>query len=288
MTKIFKILTFFLLFSKVSIAYSQNGYLDNGAVFNPNGDKIAFHSNRSGHTELWLMDTDGSDLKRITHSESNDRWPQFSADGKKLTFMSRQVGNWEIYAINIDGTNRTRITENNVTDLGSSFSPDGKKIAFTSLRDDDSGIADLYIINTKNKNLHKVAEKAYWPTWSPDGKTIAYTSIIDENMADICLYNVESKTATAITRNSGANFGGKFSNDSQKIIFYSNRDGKFQIFTMDKDGDNLVNLNVNLSGDGNPNISPDGNFILFSNNPNDDADIFLLELKTGKITNITP
>lgn len=269
-------------------AHAKNGFLDNGAVFSPDGNKIAFHSNRSGHTEIWIMDADGSNLKQVTKSGTNDRWPQFSADGKKLVFMSRQDENWEIYSVNTDGSNRARITQNKVTDLGASFSPDGKNITFTSVRDDESGIADLYILNIDDKIPIKVSENAYWPTWSPDGKSIAYAHIINEKLADVWIYDVENKTAKAITQNSGSNFGAKFSRDSKNIIFFSNRDGKFQIFTMKISGEEQINLKVDTSGDGNPNFSPDGKYILFSNNPNDDADIYLFDLGTGKISNITP
>jgi TolB protein len=72
---------------------------DGGPTFSPDGMKIAFTSNADGNDEIYLMDSDGSGLIRVTRNPSADTTPRFSPDGKKIIFSSNRGGRFALYEI---------------------------------------------------------------------------------------------------------------------------------------------------------------------------------------------
>ena len=106
--------------------------------------------------DLWIMDTDGSNKKRILHNGATNFAPSWHPDGKRIIFSSnmddwhkdiKKFGhNFELYLINIDGTGLERITYNNVFDSFPMFSNDGKKLVFASNRNSQKPRAtDIFI-----------------------------------------------------------------------------------------------------------------------------------------------
>jgi len=134
------------------------GY-DGGPAFSPDGKWIvyrAYHPStgkeiadykellkqnqiRPTTLELWIMKSDGSDKRQITHLNAASFAPAFFPDGKRIIFSSNQgstggMGNFELYAINADGTDLERITYSPGFDGFPMFSPDGKKLVWASNR----------------------------------------------------------------------------------------------------------------------------------------------------------
>ena len=67
-------------------------------VHRANG-KIAFASMRDGNSEIYMMNRDGSGLRRLTRDPADDAWPRFSPDGKSIIFGSNRGGKFAIYEI---------------------------------------------------------------------------------------------------------------------------------------------------------------------------------------------
>ncbi|MGC8890954.1 MAG: TolB family protein, partial [bacterium] len=72
--------------------------------------KIVFHSARGGYYNIWIMDSDGSNLTKLTDTSVYDGYPCFSYEGGKIAFESGNTGSREIYIMNVDGTNPINIT----------------------------------------------------------------------------------------------------------------------------------------------------------------------------------
>ena len=88
--------------------------------------------------DLWVMNADGSNKRRVTNINKATFAPYFFPDGKRIIFSSNMDDargrNFELYAVNVDGSNLERITYNDQFDGFPMFSPDGKKIVFCSNR----------------------------------------------------------------------------------------------------------------------------------------------------------
>jgi len=106
--------------------------------------------------DLWVMDANGSNKKRILHNGATNFAPSWHPDGRRIIFSSnmddwrediKRFGhNFELYLINVGGTGLERITYNNVFDGFPMFSPDGKKLAFSSNRNPQKPRAtDIFI-----------------------------------------------------------------------------------------------------------------------------------------------
>jgi Tol biopolymer transport system component len=97
------------------------------ASWSPNGTKIAFESKFRGESEgipeIYVIDVDGGNLRRLTDTPAAEGNPSWSPDGTKLVFPSRRAGDWEIYTMNADGTDPQRLTDTPQSEGAPSWSP---------------------------------------------------------------------------------------------------------------------------------------------------------------------
>ena len=133
--------------------------------------KIAFTSTRDGNAEIYVMDGDGRNQKRLTVDPTVDRDPAWSPDGTKIAFVSnRNKGYIQIWVIDADGENPIRLTDG-VWDRNPDWSPDGSRIAYYT--NDHIGVMD-----SNGENQRRLTKNGWHehPTWSPDGGSIAFHS----------------------------------------------------------------------------------------------------------------
>ncbi len=86
-------------------------------------ERIAFHSDRDGNPEIYVMDADGSNVTRLTNDPADDGFPTWSPDGSRIAFFSDRDGNPEIYVMDADGSNVTRLTNHPALDAVPAWSP---------------------------------------------------------------------------------------------------------------------------------------------------------------------
>ena len=72
---------------------------DGAPAWSPDGKKIAFASERTGNPDIWVMDSDGGNLRQLTTHTALDAAPAWSPDGKKIAFDSERTGNWDIWVL---------------------------------------------------------------------------------------------------------------------------------------------------------------------------------------------
>ena len=128
--------------------------------------QIAFASYRNGNDEIYVMDADGKNPRRLTNNPMSDLDPAWSPDGKKIAFQSDRDGNDEIYVMDADGKNLRNLTNNPADgDWHPAWSPDGKKIAFTSDRDGNYKIYIMDADGNKQRRLTNNSADDEWPSW---------------------------------------------------------------------------------------------------------------------------
>lgn len=106
--------------------------------FSPDGRQIVFRSGRDGNHELYLMNADGGNVRRLTSNTATDTMPAFSPDGKQIAFTSNRDGDYEVYTLDIGAEGKPgelrRITRSPGFDTHPAYSPDGKWLVFSSQR----------------------------------------------------------------------------------------------------------------------------------------------------------
>jgi hypothetical protein len=125
--------------SRAAVTRLTNDEKDNqlSPSFSPDGRKIVYVAEfRGGDKEIMLMNSDGTDKKRLTSNARQDRQPVFSPDGARIAFASSRSGETEIWIMRADGTGAKRLTDFAAIDktTGRSanphFSPDGSQVFF--------------------------------------------------------------------------------------------------------------------------------------------------------------
>ena len=213
----------------------KNSNCDFRPVFSPDGKKLAFDSGRDGNHEIYTVNIDGTNLKRLTNSQNYDSSPRWSPDGKRIVYFSGSIqkdyGNSDIFLMNSDGTNKINLTKNERSDTYPMFSPDGKKIVFTSYRD---GNAEIYVMNSDGSNQMRLTNNLSRddnPRWSSDGKQIGFGTNRDGNY-EIYVMDIDGKNKKNISKHSSNDVDISWSPNAKKIAFASKRTGNYEIFLM--------------------------------------------------------
>jgi TolB protein len=251
--------------------------------WSPDGRKLAF-ANRLGvaaglchragpcNDEIFVINADGSGLRRLTRNAAADGHPAWSPDGKKIAFLSRRDGTGaDVFVMNADGSDERNLTRKPGEEDGLEWSPDGRAILFSAVpsgqplwvggsRSASGPYRDVYVMNADGsgqRNLTHTTEAEEYGAWSPDGRTIAF-SANDGRSTRIFVVNVDGSGKRALTRASPETFL-FWSPDGRKIAFF---DGALSVVNADGSGLRHLARNVAFPTD-NETWSPDGRKLIF-------------------------
>lgn len=186
----------------------------------------------SATTYYWKIIANDSEYETpsiVWNFTTKDETPQ-----PEIVFVSERDGNKEIYTMTLDGENQTRVTNNTFSDENPVFTLDNR-ILFDS---NQAGLTQyhLYLIDTDGSNIEQLLEGRY-PTVSPTG-LIAFAN--NQN-----IYTWDGTNINQLTQDSGSNYNPAFSPDGSQLAFVSNREGDWEIFKMDINGENQTQMTHN-------------------------------------------
>lgn len=200
-------------------------------VFSPDGDRIAFASDRAGSGyDVYSMKIDGSDLRRLTTAAGDDREPAYSPNGSYLAFRSNRSGTAAIFRMAVNGGSQTNLTGTGAAaSTGPDWSPDGSEIAF------ERG-GEVFKMNADGQGQSNLTGNGATivdgrPVYSPDGSKIAFHTNRDGNY-EIYTMSATGGSATRRTTDTSADRDPEFSPDGAQIAFRSNRETGDRIYTM--------------------------------------------------------
>ena len=228
---------------------------------------IAFESDRTGNSEIWTMNPDGTNAAQLTHDGATDSLPSISPDGHTVVYQHTAAGVTQVWAINGDGTDARALTTQGQNSQPT-FSPDGTKIAFDSTR---NGTSQLFVMNADGSGQTQVTNMGGTvgvggSSWSPNGSRIA---VSDDATGNNEIYTVDAATGTpsAPLTSAGENRDPQWSPDGSEILYVSTNcvscGADESVFLMNADGTNQHDLTQAPIFDADPAWSPDGAKIAF-------------------------
>jgi hypothetical protein len=172
---------------------------------------VTRYSNRTRHTEIFLVHTDGSGLRRLTHTVTGDvSRPAWSPDGGKIAYVSggerhgKICGTGTVWVVNADGSGQHQLDPSGYGQTGSvtgvAWSPDGRRLALTkvvpghgelAVMDDGSGFK---VVNAPREELANY----YDPVWSPSGR-IFFTRTGGRSLGAVCSVDPDGRGLADVT-----------------------------------------------------------------------------------------
>lgn len=252
----------------------------NDPQISPDGRRIAFAVTEyflekgKSNSDIYIMNADGSNLKRYTFFEGSDFHPRWAPDGKSLLIISTRKNGPQVWQLPADGGEARQITDFSMGVENPEWSPDGTTIAFSSKvfpeygADSDRNKEIDESMNEGPLQAHLADHLLYrhWDFWK-DGKR-THTFLFDPDMETYTDMTPGDFDAPSFSLGGGAGFA--FSPDGREICYVSNHDPN-EYETTNKDlwivpvtGGEAKNItDENEAYDGDPQYSPDGRYIAY-------------------------
>lgn len=223
-------------------------------AISPDGQRVAFASNRAGNWDIYVMSANGGQAVQLTNDPSQEVHPSWSPDGKRLVFsrFGEMSGRWEMWVMDVTAAANTEF-------IGYGLFPkwcprpgtgsDGRdKILFQRSRERGDRAFGLWTIDYKPGDASSPTEVASTSIaalinadWSPDGDRIVYASVENPGMvgdstphpavADLWMANIDGTGRVNLTSGKFMNLMPTWSKDG-RIYFVSNRSGMTNIWSM--------------------------------------------------------
>lgn len=225
------------------------------------GRKIVFSGSIDGVPQIWAMQIDGSEKEQLTfdHSPTGANSPTWSFDDKRIAYVSNPDTQYSnVYLINSNGSDAKRISSGFLWVRELSWSPE-KDILALSMQLEKNRVgryipSEIYLVDLNGKilaeltKISSIYDMRFHPSWSPDGKKIVYESM-DRDCVGISLISSDGKFHQCIYRIKANEDGTiplartpSFTPDGNRILFSSNLDGDYDIYSISLDGSNLQKL----------------------------------------------
>ncbi len=243
------------------------------SVYNARG-KIVFSSMLDGDAEIFVMDSDGSNMRQITTNIFSDGTPIWTISGTGIIFSSDRGDRNQLYSMDYDGKNQINISNNAYSDSHPSLNSSGNSIAYLSWA--DSGLGNIYTCDIDGTGRTWISQSSdtldIAPDWSPDGTKIAFSSI-RAGTSSWAVFTMDL-AGSNVTLLADAGSDPAWSPDGTKIAYTTFDD----LYIMDADGSNKVKV-TNHGGDVRaPDWSPDGTKLVFTSNIDGDAEVYTINI----------
>lgn len=258
------------------------------AYFAFDGSRLIFQRSApdGGCDQIYTMNLDGSDVQRVSTGDGRTTCSYYYPGGDRILYSSTHHYNrscpappdfsmgyvwalypsYDIFAADADGSNLEQLTHSFGYDAEATFSPTGDRIVFTSMRDGD---LDLYSMAPDGSDVRRLTDTPGYDGgafYSPDGSRIVYRAHHPETEEELADYRALL---------------------AQGLI----RPTELEIYVMDADGDNRIQVTDNGAANFAPYWHPSGEKIIFSSNLHDpsgrDFDLYLINVDGTGLERVT-
>ena len=227
----------------------------------PDGERIAFGTDRQGKGDVFVMTPDGGQQSALTTSPAGDGGASWAPDGVRIAFWSDRSGDNDIYVMARDGSHIEALTSSPRDDILPAWSPNGRMIAFVS--GPPGRNHELWVMNadgSDRRRLTRTKTDEWWPTWSPDGTRIAY--VFDHRLiggGGIKIFDLTDDTMTTLEVKVEGPGSPAWGGDGRIALVDFGGD----IWTVMPDGSHLARVTDTAAKEFGPAWSADGRWLAF-------------------------
>jgi hypothetical protein len=204
----------------------------------PDGMQIAFTQvTKDGSQQIWLIDSNGRNLRPLLKNGQFGRAPEWSPDGRKIVFETATPGNemrqHDLAIADVKSGKLQMLAETSSWEGGPTWSPDGKRIAFHA-RSAGTNCMQIFTIDLAsgqteqiskigNQQCRPQSDGDFWPDWSPDGKYLAFGHKLADK-EQIAVFDMASNELSILDTGSLPAGHPRWSADGKQILFHQAQD----------------------------------------------------------------
>ncbi|HEX2208275.1 MAG TPA: hypothetical protein VHG93_11385 [Longimicrobium sp.] len=244
--------------------------------------RIAFVTQGRGSKEIYIVDSDGENVTRVTNDGSISLSPSWSPDGTRIAYTSFRSGAPLLYERNLStGADRV-LSDRSGINITPSYAPDGRTVAFATTVGGHTEIATIGPEGLRQQTRGRGYENLS-PTWSPDGRRFAFVS---DRLGEPQIYVMSPGGEPRLV--SSYAYGGRgystspdWSPAGPAIAYHTRVNGRMQIAAVSADGGSPRML-TDRGHNEDPSWAPDGRHLVFASD-RDGGGLFVLDTVTGTI-----
>ena len=281
---------------KVTDHQKQRNVYNIAPSISPDGSKLAMLRNHFGSMEIVLISaTDGRFIKRLIKGGSQGDFEElhlmrpgitWSPEGDKVAFAAKSSNKETLFVVDIDNGHTTKYPTGVEGVFMATWNPKGGEIAFVG---NNGSQGDLYLLDLETEQITNLTDDAfgiYNPVWSADGETIAFSS--DRGNYAPVRYDGDGKEYLYHMRFDPI-VGSSLSSVKPDFRHFDYSFSNREIFTLQRDGTNLVRITNYASKEDFPVFSKDANYLFYTSDRSGISNIYMRDLQTGEeraVTNI--
>jgi TolB protein len=244
--------------------------------------RIAFVTQGRGSKEIYVVDSDGENVTRVTNDGSISLSPSWSPDGGRIAYTSFRSGAPLLYERDLSSGSDRVLSDRGGINITPSYAPDGRTVAFATTVGGHTEIATIGPEGLRQQTRGRGYENLS-PTWSPDGRRFAFVSDrLGEPQIYVMSPGGEPRLVSAYTYGGrGYSTSPDWSPAGPAIAYHTRVNGRMQIAAVSADGGSPRML-TDRGHNEDPSWAPDGRHIVFASD-RDGGGLYVLDTVTGAI-----
>ncbi len=254
--------------------------------------RIAFiKDNADGGKDLYLVDYDGHNLRRVTRDGRVAVSPDWAPNGRQIYYTSTHKGGPHLYRVDLKRNERVPTARFPGLNYAAAVSPDGRRLAVVLSK---SGTPDIYTMDVDGRNPRRltrsVGNLSTCPVWSHDGRRIAYVSNVGGG-PQLYVMDADGGRQRRLLkgyRNMSSLDWSPAAATAELVVFSAQVSGRFQLFAADLGRGVVRQLTSEAADHQDPNFAPDGRHIVYVREGRyGAADLYMLDVADPKPVRIT-
>jgi len=239
--------------------------------------KIVFANDSTGKKEIYIIDYDGYNLRRLTKDGKINILPKWAPDGSGIIYTSYIYNNPDLMFLNLGTNTRSVISKFTGLNAAGSFAPDGMRIILTLSR---GKAPNLFLISNKGEIIRRLTDGSQIDTsatFAPNGQEIVFISD-RPGYPQLYIMSVDGGNIRRLTT-AGFCDSPAWSPRGDKIVFTMRQPkGNYDLYVYDLPTAKITQLTSDKRNNENPTWSPDGRFVVFSSNRAGKYELYIMAI----------